>query len=302
MRTRGIKRETALALIPALALVLAAPLAAASEKPVRAAAGGKLVATGGVSTIEGAAGGGIVPWAVIGGYGSRGQVGANAFYTRVDVADYHLDVVGGLVGIDDRIELSFARQRFDTEAVGAALGLGKGYAIRQDVAGLKVRLFGDAVLDQDTWLPQVAAGVQYKWNDRGGLLSAIGARRDADADFYASATKLFLEPGILATATLRYTRANQGGILGFGGDKGDGRTLHPEVSVAWLASRNWVFGAEYRSKPDKLGIAKEDDWWDAFVAWVPNRHLSVTLAYANLGSIVNQKGQDGIYASLQIGF
>lgn len=302
MRTKAITPEKVLTVACTIVLGLAAPEATASDKPVRAPTGGKLVATGGVSTIEGAAGGGIVPWAVIGGYGSRGQVGANAFYTHVRVADYHLDVVGGLVGIDDRIELSFARQRFDTESVGAALGLGKGYAIRQDVAGLKVRLFGDAVLDQDTWLPQVAAGVQYKWNDRGALLSAIGARRDSDADFYVSATKLFLEPGILATATLRYTRANQNGILGFGGDKGDSRTLHPEVSLAWLASRNWVFGAEYRSKPDKLGIAKEDDWWDAFVAWVPNRHVSFTLAYANLGSIVNQKGQDGVYASLQIGF
>ena len=45
--------------------------------------GGKLLLTGGVSTVEGAAGGGLVPWALIGGYGTRDQVGGNVFVTRV---------------------------------------------------------------------------------------------------------------------------------------------------------------------------------------------------------------------------
>lgn len=37
--------------------------------------GGRLLLTGGVSTIEGAGGGGIVPWALIGGYGTRNELG-----------------------------------------------------------------------------------------------------------------------------------------------------------------------------------------------------------------------------------
>ena len=39
--------------------------------PAFAGDGGKLLLTGGVSQLEGAAGGGITPWAVIGGYGTR---------------------------------------------------------------------------------------------------------------------------------------------------------------------------------------------------------------------------------------
>jgi hypothetical protein len=35
----------------------------------------RLVLTGGVTSIEGAAGGGLTPWAVIGGQGTRNQVG-----------------------------------------------------------------------------------------------------------------------------------------------------------------------------------------------------------------------------------
>ncbi len=95
--------------------------------------GGKLLLTGGVSQLEGAAGGGLTPWAVIGGYGTSDQIGANAFYTRVNVGDYHLDDAGVLIGIYDRVELSYAQQRFDTEQVGAALGLGEGFTFKQDI-------------------------------------------------------------------------------------------------------------------------------------------------------------------------
>jgi hypothetical protein len=263
--------------------------------------GGKLLLTGGVTTIEGAGGGGLVPWALIGGYGSRGQVGANAFATRVDVDDFHLDAYGVLVGWHDRVELSLARQRFDTEAVGTALGLGKGFAISQDIVGLKVRVSGDAVLDSDRLRPQVAIGVEHKRNDRGALLAAIGAGDDSGTDFYVSATKLFLAHGVLVDGTVRFTKANQFGILGFGGDRQDGYRPQFEFSAAWLLRRNLALGAEYRMKPDNLGIAREDDAWDLFAAWAPNRHVSLTVAYVDLGNIV-VADQRGVYASVQVGF
>jgi len=48
--------------------------------------GGRLLATGGVTNIEGSAGGGIVPWAVLSGYGTRDEWGGDAFATRVRLA------------------------------------------------------------------------------------------------------------------------------------------------------------------------------------------------------------------------
>ena len=263
---------------------------------------GKLLLTGGVSQIEGAAGGGLVPWAIIGGYGTRDQVGGNAFYTHVDTDDYALNSYGALVGLYDRVELSVSRQAFDTRGVGAALGLGRGFTIKQDTLGVKVKLFGDAVLEQDRWLPQVAVGVQYKKNDQGGLVRAIGARDDRGTDFYVSATKLYLNQSLLLNATVRYTQANQFGILGFGGNKHDGYSAQFETSAAFLLSRNLAIGAEYRTKPDNLNIAVEDDAWDVFVAWAPLKNVSLTLAYVDLGNIVIADNQRGAYASLQVGF
>jgi hypothetical protein len=273
-------------------------------EPVQTPTGssGKLLLTGGVTQVEGAAGGGLTPWAVIGGYGTRDQIGANAYYTRINLSDYNLQSYGALVGIRDRIELSVSRQAFDTEAVGAALGLGQGFTIRQDTYGVKVKVAGDAVLEQDRWMPQVAIGVQYKRNDQGGLLAAIGAKSASGTDVYVSATKLYLDKSLLLNATVRMTKANQLGILGFGGDRHDGYKPQFEGSAAYLLNRNLAIGAEYRSKPDNLAIAHENDAWDAFVAWAPVKHVSLTVAYVDLGNIVIRDNQRGWYASLQVGF
>ena len=279
---------------------LSLPALADDELPVGTS--GKLLLTGGVSSLEGAAGGGITPWAVIGGNGTREQIGANAFYTRVNVGDYHLDDAGVMVGFYDRFELSFAQQRFNTEAVGAALGLGDGFTFKQDVIGLKLRVAGDAVLDSDSAMPQIAVGLQYKRNNQGAVLDFIGAEDDHGVDVYVSATKLFLAESFLLNGTLRLTKANQIGILGFGGDLNGNYKPQLELSGAYLLNRKLAIGAEYRMKPDNLGIAKEDDWFDVFVAYAPSKNVSVTVAYADLGRIVLPDRQRGIYASLQVGF
>ena len=272
----------------------------------------KLLLTGGVTTVDGAAGGGLTPWAVIGTNATEGEFGVAATASVVSTRNYTMQVQGLMLAFDDRIELSAARQDFATEATGRALGL-PGLHLKMDVFGAKARLFGDAVLDSDGWVPQVAAGVEWKQTDGGGLaptLHALGARTNG-VDFYASATKLFLAQGILVNGTLRATKANQNGLLGFGGAANDKYRLEPEASVAWLASSKLAFGAEYRRKPDNLNPSplgaglKEDDWWDVFTAWAPTRNISLTLAYVQLGHIVPAiatKKQDGGYASAQLAF
>jgi hypothetical protein len=294
-------RRASLASFVLLALATSSAFADDSSKDTPDT-GGKLLLTSGVTQIEGAAGGGLTPWAVIGGQGSFGQIGASAFYTRVSVGDYHLDDAGLLIGINDRVEISFAQQRFNTEKVGGLLGLGDGFTLKQDIVGVKLRVAGDAVLDSDSKMPQISVGVQYKRNNQAGVLAYIGAKDNSGTDFYVSATKLFLADGFLLNGTVRFTKANQIGILGFGGDKHNGYQPQLELSAAYLISRKVAIGAEYRMKPNNLGIAKEDDWFDVFVAYQPTRNVSVTFAYADLGNIVIRDHQRGLYASLQVGF
>ena len=305
-------RRTATAASAAASALATGAVLAQPAPPAFGWGNSKLVLTGGVSTIDGAAGGGLTPWAIIGSHAAANEVGATAHLTRVKTQDYALTAYGAAVGIDDRIEFSLARQDFDTGATGAALGL-PGLRLRQDIVGAKLRLAGDAIVDSDTWMPQVAVGVEHKKVHAGGLeptLGALGAKTSG-TDVYLSATKLFLAHGVLVNATLRATRANQNGLLGFGGTQHGGYSVQPEISVAWLLRKNLAIGAEYRAKPDNLNPSiladglKEDDWADVFVAWAPSKHLSLTLAWVDLGRIVpavQPRRQAGAYVSAQVAF
>ena len=263
--------------------------------------GGKLLATGGVSQLEGAGGGGLANWALITGYGTRDGVGANVHYTTVLLPDYTLHSAGLAVGLYDRLELSYAWQEFDTRDVGAALGLGRGFTFHQNIFGAKLKLVGDAVYEQDSWLPQLSIGLQHKENDRGAVIGAVGGKSDSGTDYYLSASKLFLAQSLLVNATWRHTRANQFGILGFGGDRHAGYSAQFEGSAAYLFSRRFAVGAELRTKPNNLSIAREQAAWDIFAAYFLNKNLSATLAYADLGNIVIRDDQRGAYLSLQAG-
>jgi hypothetical protein len=281
-------------------------LAPATARANDGRAGGKLVLTDGVSSIEGAAGGGLATWSLIAGNETGAGVGGTAHATIVALPDFDLESYGAALGLFDRAELSYAHQSFDTRQAGAALGLGRGYTFSQHVIGAKLRVIGDAVWDQDTALPQIAIGVQHKIADGGRLgrplLKALGARATSGTDFYAAATKVVLARSMVVNATARLTRANQLGLLGFGGDRVGARTLQFEGSAGVLLTRRLLVGGEYRTKPDNLGFAEEDDGYDVFAAWALGRAVSLTAAYVDLGDIATVKRQRGVFLSLQGGF
>ncbi len=273
---------------------------------------GKLLLTGGVSSVEGPAGGGITPWAVIGTHSTGSGMGASGYGTYIKTRNYSMNGYGAAIGFGERAELSVARQDFDTGGTGTALGL-PGLRLKQNILGVKVRVAGDAILDADRWMPQIAIGLQYKELSAGGLagtLTSLGAKRKG-TDVYLSATKLLLGQGLLINGTLRATKANQGGLLGFGGTHHDSYRVMPELSIAYLLRHDLAIGAEYRWKPDNLNPSalgtglKEEDWKDVFIAWMPTKNFSLTAAYVDLGVIVPAvmpKRQTGGYVSAQIAY
>ena len=282
----------------------APPAAAPPEpRPGLSAGSGKLLLTGGVSSIDGAAGGGLTPWAVTGSYATAGEIGGTAFITRTKTQDYALNVYGAAIGVMDRFELSLARQEFNAGVVVPDTTL------RLDIVGIKARVAGDAVLDSDTLMPQIAVGAEFKRVNPGpavgGVLDSVAAKRNG-IDFYVSATKLFLAQGILVNGTLRATKANQNGLLGFGSADKTSYSIKPEFSLAWLLSKNIAIGAEYRFKPNNLAFAgaafEEQAWKDLFIAWAPTKNVSVTAAYVDLGNIVGHTRQTGGYVSAQLAF
>jgi len=309
---------------------------------------GGLITTGAVTAVGGAAGGGIVPWALIGGYTTQDQVGGTAFYTHVFLRNYQLATYGGLFALSDRVELSFAHQDFQLGSTGSALdgkifnalGLpastpesalphslqlgGGNYDLNQDIIGVKVRLYGNAVYDQDSLIPQIAVGYEYHHNENQSFIRTIGTR-PAGNEYYLAATKVWLN-GLfghytMLTATLDATNAVQNGLLGFGGVGVDGPKngyhIEPEFAAGYWINNNIVVGGEYRLMPHyqlvapgnvpgygPLGsaLSKTSDWKDLYVAYFPVKYLSLTLAYADLGTIASEKNQNGVYLSATASF
>jgi hypothetical protein len=284
---------------------------------------GKLLATGGVSQVEGAGGGGLVPWALISGYETRDGIGVTIHETYVPLHDFTLHAPGIAVGLYDRVELSYAADLFaiDNENLLPG-GLPKGRTLHQDVFGAKLRVIGDAVYDQDSWLPQIAVGAQYKRSNDKDVLNAVGAKSGTGVDFYVAGTKLLLDYSLLANATIRFTKANQFGLLGFGGPNNESYQAEFEGSLAYLLSKRLAIGIEYRMKPNNLAkfagvlpIAPEGNAYDFFAAFFLNKNLSLTAAYVDLGKIADVSlaplgidrgleahSQNGAYLSVQLAY
>lgn len=257
--------------------------------PIICFANGKILATPGVSQVEGAAGGGLVPWAQLAGYATEDELAFSAFCTQATVQDFQLNSCGGQVNFYDRLEVSLSKQNFAVEPLSLTLS--------QQVIGAKLRLYGDVVYSP--W-PQVSLGVQYKKLDTPEVAFSLGAEDDKGIDIYLAASKLHLGAvagyNVLWNTTLRYTKANEMGLLGFSGPQGNG-ALHAELSLAVLFTKHLAIGMEYRQKPDNLGL-KESHWRNIFLAYFANKHLNITVAYLDLNKIAALPNQNGWYISL----
>jgi hypothetical protein len=261
-------------------------------------AGSRQLGTGAVTQIEGSSGSGLVPWATIAGYGEESESDFNLAYTYLSTDDYDFDMKAVSFGWHNRLEVSFAKQELDLVTLGPALGLPNA-SLKQDVIGIKLRLAGNIVY---TKMPQIALGIQHKKNKDFFIPSVAGAVDDSGTDIYLSASKLFLAKPAgfngFITMSLRSSNANETGLLGFGGDLKQSRSILAETSVGMFLNKSTVIGFDFRQKKSNLSFASENHWRDVFVAYVPNRHVSFVLAYADLGTIATLDDQKGLYFSI----
>jgi len=232
---------------------------------------GKVLLTGGVFTVDGAGGGGAVPWATISGYETREGINGSAAFTYVNLPALQVSFYGVNVGFYDRLELSYVTARLSLNlpivdvagllqaaGVGGSLGVNPwNNTLQMDTYGAKRRLFGDAVYTSDSYIPQVALGVLYKDNMSKALVKTLGASKNKDYEIYLAATKILFPISTLVNVTARYTSANEDGLTGFGEcsnttDCTDKRKVRAEVSIAHLVAKNTAIGGEWQEHGSNL--------------------------------------------------
>lgn len=257
-----------------------------------AIAGSKVIGTGGATTIEGSAGGGIVPWAVINGYASSGQWSVTGFSNQVGVDDFSLRTIGAGFSYGNQLEVSLTKQTFALETIGGDL--------KQTIVGVKYHVAGELLY---TEMPQISVGAQWKKHQNFELPQAVGALDDQGIDWYVAASKVWLDAfagrNVLLNATVRATKANQTGLLGFGSANDNSYQLMTELSAAVLLTPHWAVGTEFRQKPNQLAFADEEHWRDVFTAWFINKNVSLVGGYVDLGSIAGLPNQQGYYVAVE---
>lgn len=257
-----------------------------------AIAGSKVIGTGGATTIEGSAGGGIVPWAVINGYASSGQWSVTGFGNQVGVDDFSLRTIGAGFSYGNQLEVSLTQQTFALDTIGGDL--------KQTIVGVKYHVAGELLY---TEMPQISVGAQWKKHQNFELPQAVGALDDQGIDWYVAASKVWLDAfagrNLLLNATVRATKANQTGLLGFGSAEDNSYQLMTELSATIMLTPHWAVGAEFRQKPNQLAFADEEHWRDVFTAWFINKNVSLVGGYVDLGSIAGLPNQQGYYVAVE---
>ena len=259
------------------------------------AEGSRIWGTGGITNVSGAAGGGITSWALLNGYASDDETTVNVSPSTVQTDDFSLNSVGIGFNWHNRVALTAAYNELRVHPLDLN--------IRQQNVGLKVRLYGEALYDR---FGQFSLGARYTHNSDFAVPQLLGAKHAGGVDYYLAWSKVLLGAvlgrNVVLNATARATKANQIGLLGFGGDRHSGYSVLGEYSAGVFLNRHWLIGGEYKQQPNNLSAVDEDDWKTAFIAFVPSRYLAVTAAYVDLGDIAGLKNQTGYYLSLQTGF
>lgn len=219
----------------------------------------------------------------------------------------HLEAYTLTETLGGRVELGYGFNRLDLGDLGADILTATGLDIREDTVELhnfnvRALLLKEGDFGQ-SWLPAVTLGLHYKYNETIddidkrllGTLDGLGIKDDDGLDVTLYASKLFtsLPRPMFVNVGLRSTEAAHIGLLGFT----DHRKTLVEANFGILVLDNLVLGGEYRKKPNEYTrlpglIEREDDWWSAFITYVVNDHMTASVAYANLGDVLNHEADD----------
>ena len=258
-------------------------------------------------TIEGYSGGTITPLAYLCNSCNCGCKGKHltppsVSYTFLGIGSKRMHTVAVTQSFLNRIEVGYAMNHFHLGSFYDDLRKAGLKPERRDVLlhHFNVRA---KILEENSFglpLPAISAGVHLKYNNGikqinrrlGRALSAIGYDKHYGVDYTLTATKMFpkLACGrpIIVTAGVRFSKAAQLGLLGFG------KTCRAsfEGSVIYLPTDWLVLGYEFRQKHNPYGqipglVGDEDNWQALSASVVVNKHLTILGVAGLCGNIAN---------------
>ncbi|MFV8835625.1 DUF3034 family protein [Aquisalimonas sp.] len=240
--------------------------------------------------IEGAADGVLTPGPQLTGAGNA--VSGNVAVTHARLTDVQFTAIGASLTLDDRLELSAAQPN---------LGAGSSDDARQNVFAARLRLAGSA---RAPLRPAASVGVSHRRQRDFGLEDRIGIaperRNDWDATLSAGGGyRLGPSQAVLVHATARYTRANAGGLFGFGNAEHDHHRVQLEGAVHTSLTSRLSISGEYRENRHQPATDPGDPWWSAYAGYGVNEDVHLALGWQDLGRLGGKPRQNGPFIALR---
>ena len=200
-------------------------------------------------------------------YISNPQFGA--WYVRLGGTDIDWNVLGASVTLLDRLELSYG---YEAVALGGKLN------IHKNNVGAKLNLIPEN-WGGNNFVPAVSVGAVWK-KTSDAIVPDTTNSNDNAVDFYAVATKLITQtplPVLLSGGVLS-SKEYVTGVIGFD----DNRKLTGFANVDVILPLNIAVGAEFK-QGEKYDHFENANYWDAHLAWIANKNLTLVAAYVNAG-------------------
>lgn len=210
-----------------------------------------------------------------------------AWYISLDKVNVDWTTIGIADTFFKRLEVSYGYETINQQNTTAK---------HKNNVGTKLLLLPENFFDTK-FLPAVSVGTIFKHT------SNVGAGVDASGeDFYVVATKLItqLPRPVLLSGGLLSTKGKVTGVFGFDKDRKEAGFANIDLILPW----NLIAGFEYKQGV-RFSDFKNANYWDAHLAWTPNKNLSLILAYVDAGDHKSTKVTglgNGVVLSAQYAF
>ena len=151
-------------------------------------------------------------------------------------------------------------------------------------------------------VPAFSIGTIYKTTSANSLHELGLPLRTTGQDWYAVATKTItkLPVPVIISGGLLSSQEFVTGVLGFHND----RKLTGFANIDLVLPHGFVIGYEFK-QGEQFSSFKNAIYWDAHLAWMPNKNLTLIAAYTDTGSYTNSTRQglgSGFVLSAQYAF
>jgi hypothetical protein len=196
-----------------------------------------------------------------------------AWYVNLPDAKIDWTSFGVATTLLKRLEISYGYQVIDWESAPSAF--------HKNNIGAKLLVLNENSFDSK-FVPAVSVGTIYKSTSNKSLreVAGLNSLRSSGQDWYAVATKTVTQlpvPVIISGGVLS-TQEYVTGVLGFSNK----RKFTGFANIDLVLPKGFVLGFEFKQGA-RFSNVQNANYWDAHLAWIPNKNLTLIAAYTATG-------------------